>query len=111
MGKLNNTILTPPSSTDERRITEVSGGYTMLSDKLVYVNVVFKAIVTLDTTPVVMSGFPVPLLPAMLNAASTTPTGGTIQEINQATMCNSALAIKKIATGELYRIHGLYIAN
>ena len=73
MGKLNNTILTPPSSTDEGRITEVSGGYTMLSDKLVYVNVVFKAIVTLDTTPVVMSEFPVPLLPAMLNAASTTP--------------------------------------
>ena len=83
----------------------------MLSDKLVYVSVVFKAIVTLDTTPVVMSGFPYPLLPAMLNAASTTPTGGTIQEINQATMYNGALAIKKITTDELYRIHGLYIAN
>jgi hypothetical protein len=83
----------------------------MLSDKLVYVSVVFKAIVTLDTTPVVMSGFPHPLLPAMLNAASTTPTGGTIQEINQATMFLGSLAIKKLTTGELYRIHGLYIAE
>ena len=83
----------------------------MLSDKLVYVSVVFKAIATLDTTPTVMRGFPQSLLPAMLNAASTTSTGGTIHEINQATMYGDQLAIKKLTTGELYRIHGLYIAK